>query len=50
MVDSNKTVILTLVAAKTSPPNYQVGFPNRAAALIIDSGAPHPRTAMLRGT
>jgi hypothetical protein len=32
----NKTVVLTLAPATNSPPDYLVGFPPRAAAIIIE--------------
>ncbi len=41
--DINSTVVLKLDQGT----NYLVGFPNKAAALIIDSGWPRPVTGML---
>lgn len=41
--DINSTVILKL----TSSTNYIIGFPQRAAALILDSQLPQPMTGML---
>ncbi len=48
--DVNKTVILTLLPdMQMNPlPGYVLGFPRRAAAIIIDHG-PCPATAMLPG-
>ena len=48
--DVNKTVILTLLPdMELNPlPGYVLGFPRRAAAIIIDHG-PCPATAMLPG-
>ncbi|HVV71374.1 MAG TPA: Ig-like domain-containing protein [Verrucomicrobiae bacterium] len=43
--DINSTVVLKLLQST----NYVVGFPHRAAALILDDGAPHPRVEMLPG-
>ncbi len=49
--DVNKTVILTLLPdMQMNPlPGYVLGFPRRAAAIIIDSNGPHPATGMLPG-
>ncbi len=44
--DVNKTVILALTASTNLPPDYLLGFPRRAAAIIIDQ-APCPTTGML---
>jgi hypothetical protein len=41
--DINSTVVLKLLSST----NYVLGFPRSAAALILDSGAPRPRTEML---
>jgi len=46
--DANKTVILTLTPSTNTPPDYLLGFPRRAAAIIIDRG-PCPVTGMLPG-
>ncbi|HLX94696.1 MAG TPA: Ig-like domain-containing protein, partial [Verrucomicrobiae bacterium] len=46
--DLDKTVILTLTADTNIPPDYLLGFPRRAAAIIIDHG-PCPATGMLPG-
>ncbi len=43
--DLNGTVVLKLSAGT----NYLVGLPGRAAAIILDSDAPHPFTGMLPG-
>ena len=49
--DVNKTVILTLLPdMQMNPlPGYVLGFPRRAAAIIIDQG-PCPTTGMLPGS
>ncbi len=49
--DVNKTVILTLLPdMQMNPlPGYVLGFPRRAAAIIIDQG-PRPTTGMLPGS
>ena len=47
--DFNKTVILTLTASTNTPPDYLLGFPLRAGAVIIDSDGPRPVTGMLPG-
>ena len=36
--DVNKTVVLTLTPSTNAPPDYLLGFPRRAAAIIIDQG------------
>jgi hypothetical protein len=46
--DVNKTVILALTPSTNTPPDYLLGFPRRAAAIIIDHG-PCPVTGMLPG-
>jgi hypothetical protein len=46
--DVNKTVILALAPDTNAPPDYLLGFPRRAAAIIIDQG-PCPATGMLPG-
>jgi hypothetical protein len=45
--DITKTVILTLTPSTNVPPDYVVGFPRRAAAIILDSSGPPPVTALL---
>jgi hypothetical protein len=47
--DVNKTVILTLTPSTNTPPDYLVGFPPRAAAVIVDSDGPRPVAGMLPG-
>lgn len=49
--DVNKTVVLTLLPdMQMNPlPGYVLGFPRRAAAIILDQG-PCPATGMLPGT
>ena len=46
--DVNKTVILALTPSTNTPPDYLLGFPRRAAAIIIDHG-PCPVIGMLPG-
>jgi len=46
--DVKKTVILTLTASTNTPPDYLVGNPRRAAAIILDPG-PSPVSGMLPG-
>ena len=46
--DVNKTVILTLTASTNMPPDYLVGYPPRAAAIILDPG-PCPVSGMMPG-
>ena len=43
----NKTVILGLTPSTNSPPDYLLGFPCRAAAIIIDSDGPQPVASLL---
>ncbi len=45
--DINKTVVLTLNPSASSPADYVLGLPHRAAAIIIDSNGTHPPTAVL---
>ena len=45
----NKTVILALAPDTNAPPDYLLGFPRRAAAIIIDSNGPCPAMGMLPG-
>ncbi|MGD0744014.1 MAG: Ig-like domain-containing protein [Verrucomicrobiota bacterium] len=47
--DVNKTVILTLTPSTNTPPDYLLGFPRRAAAIILDSNGPRPVTGLLPG-
>ncbi len=47
--DVNKTVVLTLEPSTNTPPDYRLGFPRRAAAVILDPGAPWPETEVLPG-
>ena len=47
--DVNKTVILKLTPSTNTPPDYLVGFPPCAAAIIIDSNGPRPVSGMLPG-
>jgi hypothetical protein len=41
------TVILTLTPSTNSPPDYLLGFPRRAGAIILDRPSLPPVTAML---
>ena len=45
--DVNKTVILSLAPSTNVPPDYLVGFPRRAAAIIVDRPGPCPGTTAL---
>ncbi len=45
--DINSTVILRLTPSANSPPDYLVGFPPAAAALILDTPWPPPLTGLL---
>jgi hypothetical protein len=45
--DITKTVILTLAPSTNAPPDYLLGSPSRAAAIILDSGGPSPVTSLL---
>lgn len=47
--DVNKIVILTLTPATNTPPDYIIGWPPRAAAIILDSDGPWPVTSVLPG-
>ena len=47
--DVSKTVVLTLTPSTNTPPDYLVGIPRRAAAVIIDGNGPRPVTGMLPG-
>jgi hypothetical protein len=42
-----KTVILALEPSTNTLPDYVLGFPRRAAAVIIDGDGPRPATALL---
>jgi hypothetical protein len=44
---SNRTVVLTLVADTGSSPEYVLGIPQRAAALILAGPGPRPRSGIL---
>jgi hypothetical protein len=45
--DVNKTVILSLNPSTNTPPDYIVGVPHRAAAIILDGPWPRPWNAVL---
>jgi hypothetical protein len=45
--DVNKTVILALTPSTNTPPDYRIGYPPRAAAIIIDSDGPRAVTGLL---
>ena len=47
--DINKTVILALTPSTNTPPDYLLGLPRKAAAIILDSAGPRPVTCMLPG-
>ncbi|MBW8865685.1 MAG: hypothetical protein JF609_12350, partial [Verrucomicrobia bacterium] len=47
--DINQTVILALTPSTNTPPDYFLGLPRRAAAIILDSDRVKPLTAMLPG-
>ena len=47
--DITSTVVLKLIPSTNSPPDYVVGFPNAAAAIILDSTNRFPPTAMMPG-
>ena len=42
-----ETVVVTLVAVDATPASYTVGFPRRAAAIIVDNDRPHPPCLLL---
>jgi hypothetical protein len=44
-----KTVVLTLTPSTNTPPDYQIGFPRLAAAVIVDSRHPRPGSGQLPG-
>jgi hypothetical protein len=48
--DVNRVAILNLIPSASAPPDYRVGIPRGAAALIIDSSGPRPTTGMVAGT
>ena len=37
-----ETIIVTLVEADSAAPSYTLGFPRRAAAIIVDNDRPRP--------
>lgn len=45
----NKTVILSLTPATNTPPDYLIGVPRSAAAIIVDRPGPWPACRMLPG-
>jgi hypothetical protein len=45
--DITKTVTLTLTPSTNAPPDYKVGYPSRAAAVIFDSSGLMPVTSLL---
>ncbi|MGH7951313.1 MAG: Ig-like domain-containing protein [Limisphaerales bacterium] len=45
--DVNKTVALTLTPSTNAPPDYVIGFPRRAAAVILEHIGPRPLTGLL---
>jgi len=47
--DVNKTVILSLVSSTNTPPDYRLGFPPSAGAIILDGQWPRPAANVLAG-
>ncbi len=47
--DVSSTVVLTLSPSTNTPPDYVVGWPPRAAAIIIDRAGPPPLAGVLPG-
>ena len=47
--DVDKTVILALTPSTNAPPDYLLGLPRRAAAIILDGDGVHPLATMLPG-
>ncbi|HXR07702.1 MAG TPA: Ig-like domain-containing protein [Candidatus Acidoferrum sp.] len=47
--DITSTVVLKLTPSTNSPPDYVLGFPRQAAAIILDGTNRFPRTGMLAG-
>ena len=45
--ECNETVILRLLISSNSPPDYRVGWPAKAAAVIVDNDLPPPNTTLL---
>lgn len=45
--DITKTVILTLEPSTNTPPDYLVGFPARAEAVILDNSGPRPAASLM---
>ncbi len=45
--EPTETVILGLLDATDSPPNYRIGWPGKAAAIIVDNDKPLPDTRVL---
>ena len=47
--DVNSTVMLALSPSTNTPPDYVIGWPPRAAAIIIDRAGPQPLAGVLPG-
>ncbi|MGA3269070.1 MAG: Ig-like domain-containing protein [Verrucomicrobiota bacterium] len=47
--NSIKSVILTLTASTNTPPDYLIGWPPKAAAIIIEGIGPRPVASLLPG-
>lgn len=47
LAECSESVILGLLVAGNSPPSYIVGWPGRAAAIIVDNDQPPPETRRL---
>jgi hypothetical protein len=50
LAEGIETVVLELAHSHTDPPSYTVGRSSRAAAIIVDNDALHPRTTELAGS
>lgn len=49
LTNTVKTVVLSLAPATNTPPDYVLGFPRRAAAIIVERAGPCPATDLLPG-
>jgi hypothetical protein len=45
--ECTETVVLGLLTSSNSPPDYLIGWPGKAAAVIVDNDAPPPGTTFL---
>ena len=50
VTNTSKTVTLTLTAATNAPPDYSIGFPPRAAALIYENWLRPPSAVLADGS